>query len=156
MKTIKRRIGWKEWCALPMLDLPRVTAKIDTGALTSSLHAFDIRTVEKKGQTYVQFSVHPLHGSEKISVRCEALLVDRRYVRSSNGHRELRHVIRTNLAMGEEAWGIEITLADRAKMEYRMLLGRRALASRFLIDPGRKFCLGKFSRKEAREVYKKE
>ena len=79
----KAIIGWREWCALPELDLPGVLAKIDTGAKTSSLHAFDIRDSER-GDGWLDFSIHPVQRRKNPTVSCSARCVDYRAVTSSN------------------------------------------------------------------------
>src|SRR4051812_40511013 len=95
-------IGWREWCKLPQLNIPTIKAKIDTGARTSALHAFNIRIYYKKAKPYVRFSVYPLQGNKQIIVNCESPLVDERAITSSTGHREHRYIIRTPLILGEQ------------------------------------------------------
>lgn len=132
-------VGWREWVALPDFDVPFVKAKIDTGALTSSLHAFDIEPFRKRGAEWVRFSIHPRQRSAAREVRVEAPLVDRRTVRSSTGHEQRRLVIATTVVLREEPLEVEFTLTRRDAMGFRMLLGRRALRGKFLVDPGRSF-----------------
>ncbi|GJM22746.1 MAG: hypothetical protein DHS20C15_26610 [Planctomycetota bacterium] len=132
-------VGWREWVALPDFDVPFMKAKIDTGALTSSLHAFDIETFERGGREMVRFSIHPRQRSSRREVRVEAPLVDRRVIRSSTGHEQRRLVIATTLVLREERLRVEITLTRRDAMGFRLLLGRRALRGKFLVDPGRSF-----------------
>jgi hypothetical protein len=73
---------------------------------------------------------------------CEARAVDQRTVRNSGGGVEKRYIITTLLRLGEESWPIELALANRDQMGFRMLLGRTALQRRVLIEPGRSFLLG--------------
>ena len=146
-------IGSEEWCILPELGLPAVKARVDSGARTSSLHAFNIQTFEKKGVPWVRFDVHPIQANRKIVKRCEARLIERREVRSSSGHLEQRPVISTRVQLGEQAWDIEITLSNRDTMGYRMLLGREAMAGRFIVDPERSFVLGRMSGTKAAGFY---
>lgn len=137
-------IGWEEWCRLPDLDLPAVKAKIDTGAKTSALHAFDIETFHEGGLHYVRFSVHPLQKRQKIVRVCKAPLVEERVVVSSNGEYERRPVIMTTIACGPALIETEITLTSRHKMAFRMLLGRTALKQAgFLVDPAKSFLQGR-------------
>lgn len=135
----KPTIGWREWVALPDLDITSVKAKVDTGARSSSLHAFNVEIVKRKKRTMVRFSVHPIQGDTRETVHCEAELVDERWVRSSNGKRELRPTIRTSVSFGGDAWPIDLTLTSRDLMGFRMLLGREAVRRRFLVDAGRSF-----------------
>ena len=134
-------IGWREWVSLPGLQLPAIKAKVDTGARTSSLHAFDIETFTERGELKVRFKIHPLNTSD-IIVNCVAPVVDHRYVSDSGGHREKRYVIFTDLAIGELSFPIEITLANRETMSHRMLIGRTAMKN-FVIQPSHSYLLGK-------------
>ena len=134
-------IGWREWVSLPGLQLPAIKAKVDTGARTSSLHAFDIETFTERGELKVRFKIHPLNTSE-IIVNCVATVVDHRSVSDSRGHREKRYVIFTDLAIGELKFPIEITLANRETMSHRMLVGRTAM-KHFVIQPSHSYLLGK-------------
>ena len=69
----------------------------------------------------------------------ESEVVDERWVRNPGGRRELRPVIETTVRIGAARWPIELTLSRRDEMGFRMLLGRRALRGRALVDPGRSF-----------------
>lgn len=138
-KTI---IGWHEWCALPELNLPGIIAKIDTGAKTSSLHAFRLKPFRRKGEEWLRFYVHPVQRHRHPEVLCEARLVDERSVTSSNGESEQRPVIKTILNMGHLSFSSEITLTNRDDMGFRLLIGRRALARRFIVDSGISYALG--------------
>jgi len=131
----KLLIGRDEWCQLPALHIPVIKAKIDTGAKTSAIHAFNIETFHKNHHKYVRFDIHPIQTNDEILVTCEAPIIDTRYIMSSNGHREKRFVIMTQLKLNNEKWPIEFTLSNRDPLRYRMLLGREALGHRVLIDP---------------------
>jgi len=136
-------IGWREWIQLPDLNIPRVKAKIDTGARSSSLHSSDIQTFERDGITYVSFKVHPLQRSSKKTVTCESEVLEFRNVRSSSGHTTERPVIRTTIKALGQTWAIDLTLANRDSMGFRMLLGREAFRGRFLVDAGNSWYGGK-------------
>ena len=139
----RERIGWREWVALPDLKVSRIKAKIDTGARSSALHAFDIERFRRRGKTMLRFQIHPLQRSHRRVVSAEAEMIDERAIRSSNGETTLRPLILTRLTLLERTWEIELTLASRDQMGFRMLLGRQALRSQFLIDPGRSYLGGK-------------
>lgn len=141
-------IGWREWAGLPDLGLFAIKAKVDTGAKTSSLHAFDIRVEKKEGKkAYVHFKVHPLQSDLTLVVTCKALLVDQRIVSDSGGHKEERYVIRTWLQLGTHKKRVELTLSNRETMKYRMLIGRSAL-KQFYIDPSQSYLTGKSVRQK--------
>ena len=133
------RVGWEEWLSLPELGLPALKAKVDTGAKTSALHAFDI---EPFGRTRprVRFMVQPIPARPDLVIACSADIVDQREVTSSNGESEMRYVIETNVKMGDEMWPIEVTLTNRTNMSYHMLLGRQALGDRLTVAPPDRFC----------------
>jgi hypothetical protein len=143
MKEDVSTIGWRERLALPDLGIQRIKAKVDTGARSSSLHAFDIEVFRVHGKSRVRFKVHPSRKGEDKTVHCDEPLHDMRWVKSSNGTRELRPVIRTHVVLGSERWSIDLTLASRELMGFRMLLGREAIRDRFVIDPGRSFLVKK-------------
>ncbi len=149
----KSIIGSEEWCALPELGLPAVKARVDSGARTSSLHAFNIQVFEREGMPHVRFDVHPIQGNRKIIKRCEARMIARREVRSSSGHLEQRPVIAARVELGGQAWDIEITLTNRDPMGYRMLLGREAMVGRYLVDPERSFAFGRMSSTKVASFY---
>lgn len=132
----KKIIGWREWVCLPALGISAIKAKIDTGATTSSLHAIHIERFRRDGKDYARFEVHPYQRNSRKTVQAEAPLVEYRSVRSSSGHESSRPVILTRIELFEEEWSIELTLANRDQMGFRMLIGRRAMKKRFLVDPG--------------------
>jgi len=132
-------IGWREYLSLPALGIDRIKAKVDTGARTSALHAINILYVTRLGVTWVQFDVHPFQRSSKRVVRCEAPLIEERYVTDSGGNRTLRPVIETQIALHGYVVAVELTLISRAEMGFRMLLGRQAIRGQFLVDPGHSY-----------------
>ena len=136
-------IGWREWVALPSLGVTAVKAKVDTGALSSALHAYDIELFACDGRTMVRFKLHPFQRNHRHAVSASAPLVDHRWIRSSSGHRALRPAIVTAVELGGLWWETELTLTNRDPMGFRMLLGRRSLRRRFLVDPGRSYVCGR-------------
>lgn len=155
-KRARIDVGWREWAGLPELGVDGVKAKIDTGARTSSLHAFDLETFKKGAVLWTRFKVHPIQRKSKPEIVCTARVLEMRRVRSSSGHVDERPVIQSMLTLGEHSWPIELTLASRDAMGFRMLLGRQALRGHCVIDPGRSFVaskrLARTSRKKTRRT----
>ncbi len=148
--------GSEEWVSLPELEIPLIKVRVDSGAKTSAIHAVNIFPFQRNGESWVSFDIHPLQFDGKQVVHCEAQVVDRRIIKSSSGNRESRYVIRTPLKIGEEVWDIEITLANRDSMGYRMLLGREAMRGKILVDPDSSFLFGDRTSEEISEKYHKE
>lgn len=138
-KKVKAVIGWREWADLPSLKIKNIKGKIDSGARSSSLHAFDLKFYKKGNSEFVKFKVHPDQRSTAKTVECRSKVLERRTVKSSNGKSELRPVIVTDLEMMDQKWPIELTLTNRDEMGFRLLLGREAFRKRFLVDAGRSY-----------------
>jgi len=132
-------IGWREWVSLTDLDIDMIKAKVDSGARTSSLHAFDIEIYKRGENKFVKFSIHPDQKSEKKEKECRSKILEFRKVKSSNGQVELRPVILTKVKLLDEVWEVEMTLTNRDEMGFRMLLGRESIRKKFLIDTGKSF-----------------
>ena len=128
--------------------------RVDSGAKTSSIQASKIKPFVKDGQDWVKFEVNPLQDNMTITVPCEARVFSRRIVKSSIGIAEERFVIKTQVVLGGLAFDIQLTLASRDTMEYRMLLGREALVGRYLVNPAASFNLGDCSEETLRIHYK--
>jgi len=143
LKTHKQKLiaGWREWAQLPELGVEMIKVKIDTGAKTSSLHAFELSTFTDVGKECVRFDVHPLQDNDLITRTCVCPIVDYRWITSSTGHKQRRFIIHTTLKMGEFSSLIEISLANRDEMGFRMLVGRNALKGHILVDPSHSFHL---------------
>ena len=138
-KTI---IGWREWVGLPDLGVALIKAKIDTGAKTSALHAFEPEVFEKEGERWVRFKVHPVQGADQPEIPCEAKVTDEREVTSSNGQKETRLFITTRLRIGPYKLPVELSLTNRDELGFRVLIGRVVMKKRFLVDSGRSFAFG--------------
>ncbi|MEZ4387164.1 MAG: ATP-dependent zinc protease [Candidatus Krumholzibacteriia bacterium] len=136
-------IGWREWVGLPDLGIPAIKVKVDTGARSSSLHAFDLERFTRDGEDWVRFQVHPVQRKRVRTVVAEARVLEYRSVRSSNGKSAQRPVILTGVSLLGGTWLVELTLASRDEMGFRMLLGREAVRRRFLVDASRSYFGGK-------------
>lgn len=148
----KRAAGWREWAALPELGIDRIKVKLDTGAKSSALHAFDITEFERDGVAWAGFSVHPVQRNDEIQISCEAQIADRRWVTNPGGRRQRRIIISTNVRLGGETWPIELGLTDRDEMGFRMLLGRSAMKGALLVDPSRSFLLSPQKRRSGEKI----
>lgn len=128
-------IGWREWVGLPDLGVERISAKIDTGAKTSAIHALDIERVDIGGEAHVSFVIKLPQDGEIVDKRCCEVLTDTRLIKSSNGSKEERFIIRTALRLGDYEEAVELSLTDRGAMEFPLLIGRDALGDWFFVDP---------------------
>ena len=140
-KKYKPLIGWREWIGLPELGVEAVKAKIDTGARTSAIHAFDVQISEADGKTWADFSIHPLQNNDEVVVQARAEVMEFREIRSSSGETSVRPVILTKMRLYGKLRKLELTLANRDQMGFRMLLGRQALRKRFLVDSDSSYLL---------------
>nr|WP_261165249.1 RimK/LysX family protein [Microbacterium sp. Marseille-Q6965] len=129
-----RLVGWREWVSLPGTGVDWLKAKVDTGAQTSSLHAFGLREFTRDGRAWVRFQVHPWQRSSADTVTVELPVHDRRRVRSSSGHSQNRYVVLMDVRLLGEVIRAEVTLTRRDAMGFRMLIGRELLRKGFLVD----------------------
>lgn len=141
--TSSRLLGWREWVALPLLGVPRIKVKVDTGARSCALHAFELEEFQRDGVRWVRFTVHPRQDSVDRSIRVECELLGERSIRSSAGQVEVRPVVRTEIQLGRLRLPVDLTLTNRDAMGFRMLLGRSAIRGRFVVDPSRSFVQGR-------------
>ena len=156
IKKNKKTIGWKEWFGLDCISLPAIKGKIDTGAKTSAIHAFNIENFNIKNVEYVRFSIHPLQKNKELEQVCIARVIDRRMVSDSSGKKEKRFVIESDLCISNTKIKIEITLVNRDSMTFRMLLGRDAVKQfDMLVDPSKSFLQGRIKKSKALKLYHK-
>lgn len=146
-------IGGEEWCSFPGLNIPAIKARVDSGAKTSTIYASNIHRFNKKAEKWVSFEVHPIQENRLITIRCKAKIIDFRNIKSSSGISEKRYVIQSSLQIGNYLWNIELTLANRDSMGFRMLLGREAMENRVFVDPANSFLLGDYSHEKINELY---
>jgi|TARA_B110000467_G_scaffold38984_1_gene35549 hypothetical protein len=135
-KRMKRVVGWKENAALPDLNVKNVIAKVDTGANLASIDASDIKIVSRENVKYVKFKVMKRNNTVR---KTSAPLEGYKRIKSSNGDVERRPYIKTTLLMDGISKKIDLTLTDRGPMEYTMLIGRKALGRRWVVNPSISF-----------------
>lgn len=133
-------IGWRERISLPDFGIEHIPAKIDTGARTAALHAVDQTVFEVDGERWVEFMI-PVH-NRRSSGRVRTRVVDEREIKNTGGIPERRLIVRTQLLLGRHRWLIDVSLANRARMEFDLILGRTAIRRRgILVDPGHSYLL---------------
>lgn len=155
MTDSKIIVGNQEWCAFPELGIPAIKARVDSGAKTSSIHAFNIHRFRRDGISWVSFEVHPIQNNRRTVIRCERPVVDKRMVKSSSGIAETRYVISVPIRLNDTVWDIQLTLANRDSMGFRMLLGREAMNGRMIVDPSIDCSLGDVGELELEKAYGK-
>ena len=146
-------IGSEEWCAFKKLKIPAVRARVDSGAKTSSIQAAEIKLIKKNEEFWVRFSVFPIQGNNTVKVICKAKLVDKRSIKGSFGISEERFIVKTPVTIGKDTFDIELSLANRNTMEFRMLLGREAMIGRYIVNPAEKHLQKKYSKKQVAAKY---
>ncbi len=136
-------VGWREWAAIPEWGVPTIKAKLDTGARTSALHAFDLEYFERDGADWVRFAVLPWQRNHDDAVTVESPRVDHRLVKSSSGAQSERPVVRVPITLASVTVDAEITLTRRDEMGFRMLIGRQALRQGLAVDSARSYLGGR-------------
>tara|TARA_S200000501_G_scaffold98921_1_gene92363 strand:- start:347 stop:778 length:432 start_codon:yes stop_codon:yes gene_type:complete len=136
--VVKATIGWRERVELLDFDNSIIKAKMDTGARTSSLHATHISESDNSGKKYVTFRLKNIGNNTKYKF-FKSELKEWRIVKNSGGDEEYRPVINTKIKIGKKTMNIELTLTQRSRMSYEMLIGRTALRKKFLIDSGKSY-----------------
>ena len=135
---VKATIGWRERVKLLDFDNSIIKAKMDTGARTSSLHATHISESDESGKKYVTFRLKNIGDDTKYKF-FKSELKEWRIVKNSGGDEEYRPVINTKVRIAKRTMKIELTLTQRSRMSYDMLIGRTALRKKFLIDSGKSY-----------------
>lgn len=147
-------VGWIERVSFPELSVPSIRAKIDTGARTSALHVTNLQRFERQGEEFASFDVHPMRRYQQHAVRCEALVIGEKKIKNSGGQVQVRPVVITSLSIAGQTWAIQITLTNREKMRFNMLLGREAMRKKIAVDPGSQYLQGYHNHKSMMSIYK--
>ena len=138
--------GWREWVSLPSAGVPWIKAKLDTGARSSTVHAYDVTVSGEGANERVRFRLQPWQESRQDSVVVECPVHDRRHIRSSSGHAEERIVVIMSITLLGRTVDAEMTLTNRDAMGFRMLIGRQALRQGFIVDSSKSFLGGRAPR----------
>ncbi len=147
-------IGSVEWCRFQLLGVPAVKARVDSGAKTSTIQANKIKPFIKDGQEWVKFEINPIQDNRSIVISCEERVTGRKLIKNTSGISEERLVFETTVQLGAHEFKIDLTLANRDSMEFRMLLGREAFMDKFLVDVSQEFLQGDISEEALIQLYK--
>lgn len=136
VKTKKKKIliGRSEIIDLPEFALHEVEAKVDTGAYTSAIHCSKIKVKKEAGKQFVTFHIpgSKIHGLGKTVFKTDDFIL--KNIKSSSGHMEERFVITTHVLLFNKLYRTEFSLTDRSSMKFPILLGRKLLIKRFVVD----------------------
>jgi hypothetical protein len=131
-------IGRKDVADFEKLNLKEIEVKIDSGAYTSSFHCHKIERMVKEGENWVKCNfLDPDHEMFHEKEFCFPIHKTRR-VKSSNGMVEERYSIVTDITIFQKTYPIELTLTERPDMKHPVLLGRKFLSKKFIIDTSKK------------------
>ena len=136
-------LGWREWVFLPSYNDFKLKAKIDTGARTSAIHATNIQIYRKNLSEMVKFQIYQSQSFLDIDTE----LISYKKIKSSFGQTEIRPSVHMKIQIGAEIWLTEITLAQRAKLTYPMLIGRNSLNKKHIIHSHKSYLAGSSSTK---------
>ncbi len=131
MENKKKIIGRIDKVDFPILELNNIDAKIDTGAYTSSIHCVDIREIDQTLRCSFLDATHPEYNGKIVTFKNYDIAA----VKSSNGKVEVRFVVRTQIIVFGKKYPITLTMTTRDDMRFPVLIGRKFLSGKFLVDP---------------------
>jgi hypothetical protein len=129
-------VGRKEYIQLPTLGKAWIAAKVDTGAYRTAVHCLHCEEVHtNKGKALKALFNHDGKGE------CEIIFNEytEKLIRSSFGDSELRYCVKMTLKIGNKRIRSEVSLTDRSDMRYQVLIGRKTLRKKFVVDVSRQF-----------------
>ncbi|KAA3652733.1 MAG: ATP-dependent zinc protease [Bacteroidetes bacterium] len=138
MKRDKTIVGRVEKVDFPELGILDIEAKIDTGAYSTAIHSHRIWVEEKDGVEYLNFEVLDPSDEKYVGLVIRTKNFFRKVVKSSNGRKEKRYIIKTVIQLGGKKRKTDVSLTDRGKMKYPVLIGRKVLKNGFLVDVSQK------------------
>jgi len=132
--NLKRVIGRREFVDFPYLHIKNTEAKIDTGAFSSAIHCEEIKLVTENGKTYLSFCLPSEFYSGNKTQYHKTDQFKQKKIKNSFGEAEDRYVIRTQIHIGHKTIMADFSLSDRKSMRYAILIGRKAIKGKFIID----------------------
>ena len=133
-------IGAVEWASIEP-GAVRMRARIDTGAETTSLHAENITLIERDGRRYVRFDTRDPKSGELIGM--EERFKRRVRIKQTSGELERRYAVRMWVTLGEVRARVDVTLSNRARFEFPLLIGRNFLTDNMIVDVSQRYVLGR-------------
>ena len=131
-------IGRIDKADFPELNLREIDVKVDTGAYTSSIHCHEVKEVDRNGVKHIEFKLldpsHPEYEERVFKVKNYKA----KAIKSSFGSVEHRFIVKTNIVIFDREYPIELSLSDRSDMKVPILLGRKFLNKRFLVNTSMK------------------
>ncbi len=131
-------IGRVDKADFPELELEDISVKVDTGAYTSSIHCHKVHEVNENGEKYLIFKLldpeHENYNNKIFKVKNYKI----KSIKSSFGDKEVRYIIKTKILIFNKIYTIELSLTDRSDMRYPILLGRKFLNKKFIVNPALK------------------
>jgi len=141
-------IGRIDKADFPELNLLDINIKVDTGAFTSSIHSYDVKEIELNGEKYIEFKLldpsHPKYNNKIFQVKSYEV----KAIKSSFGNIEQRFIIKTSIVIFDQEYPIELSLSERSDMKFPVLLGRKFLSKRFIVNTALKNVSVKLKRRK--------
>lgn len=137
MKNTKQTIGRFDTVDLPQMDLFGLSAKVDTGAFTSAIHFHHAEVIQKDGKEVLHFTLldpsHPEYNDKDFYFEA----FTSREIKNSFGQSEERYIIETEIVLFDKTYITEFSLSDRGSLKFPILLGRKLLKRKFVVDVAR-------------------
>lgn len=139
----KSIIGRKETVRLPDWGIEKITAKVDTGAYNCTIHASEVKERKEEGKNQLEFILLAPSDPGYTGKKIHASHYKVKKVKNSFGQMEKRYLVLTTLSLGVRTFSAAFTLSERSKMKHAVLLGRKILKGRYLVDVEKTFLAGK-------------
>jgi len=130
----KTTVGRREFVSFPDLGSDLLEAKIDTGAYTTALHCNEIQVLDLGAEKILSFNIREPHDKDYAKGRVATSTFTEKIIKNSFGEKEKRFVIKARIKIGRKIIKTSISLTDRTGMRYPVLIGRKLLRKRFVVD----------------------